>query len=152
MCSCNVYVCFMCSIWGLSCVERGCAVLLSSAILKTSANCPTSQSLCLKYSCMKLHENIHFPLVLFVCVHVRYSLFRTVRNLLQVPSLTPLLSSLSSTHNISPFLRRLLSALINAHFNQFGSHGNNAAMETIMSLLDAIPLEEKVVTSLIRYY
>ena len=89
-------------------------------------------------------SEIHKPVYMLL-------LFRAVRNLLRVSSLTSLLSSLSSTHNISPLLRLLLSALISAHFKQSGGHGNTAAMETTLSLLDEIPLEENVVTSLIRY-
>ena len=87
-----------------------------------------------------------------MCPCMRGALFcRTVRNLLRVASLVPLLSSLSSTHDVSPLLKLLLSALISAHFAQSGSHGNSVAMETMMSLLDEIHLEDKVVSVLLRY-
>ena len=72
--------------------------------------------------------------------------------MLRMPSLTQTLSSLSSSHNISSLLRLLLSALISAHFEKCGIHGNNTAtLETVLTLLDEIPLEEEVVLTLIRY-
>ena len=74
-----------------------------------------------------------------------------MKKILRVPSLPSLLSSLSSTHNVSSLLRLLLSALIDAHFNQFGNHDDSAAMTTILSLLDEIPLDKHIVTSLIWY-
>jgi U3 small nucleolar RNA-associated protein 10 len=73
---------------------------------------------------------------------------KTVRNLLRVCGLPSLLFSISSSHDVSPLLKLLLSVLISAHF---GNHGDEVALEMILTILDEVPLDEEVVLSLIRY-
>ena len=55
---------------------------------------------------------------------------------------------MSSSHDVSPLLKLLLSVLISAHF---GNHGDEVALEMILTILDEVPLDEEVVLSLIRY-
>ena len=62
--------------------------------------------------------------------------------------LPSLLFSISSSHDVSPLLKLLLSALISAHL---GNHADEVALEMILTALDEVPLDEEVVLSLIRY-